>query len=156
KTGSERKPGGARRSFAERENDNRTDSHKKSGNEKKSRTGYRRPDDDGRESRAERNKRLDPRDRRGKQADEKRVKYSDFEKPASFRKERKSSPKKTSDDGLIRLNKYLSNAGIASRREADDLIKSGAVKVNGVVVDQLGYKIKPGDRVNYGDEAVKG
>ncbi|HQQ92920.1 MAG TPA: pseudouridine synthase [Bacteroidia bacterium] len=69
----------------------------------------------------------------------------------------KSGPQKpASEDGLIRLNKYLSNAGIASRREADTLIQSGAVKVNGVVVDQLGYKIKPGDKVSYGDEAVKG
>ena len=58
-------------------------------------------------------------------------------------------------DDLVRLNKYLSNAGIASRREADVLIQSGAVKVNGEVVDQLGYKIKHGDKVTYGDRAVK-
>ena len=41
---------------------------------------------------------------------------------------------------MIRLNKYLSNAGIASRRDADNLILSGTVKVNGVVVDKLGSK----------------
>lgn len=88
----------------------------------------------------------------------------DFETSKSMRtsdfKERpkKASAKPTksgSDDGLIRLNKYLSNAGIASRREADVLIQSGVVKVNGVPVDQLGYKIKPGDKVTYGDAAVK-
>ncbi len=61
-----------------------------------------------------------------------------------------------SNDGLIRLNKYLSNAGIASRRDADTLIISGAVKVNGIVVNQLGAKIRPGDKVTYGDQAVKG
>ncbi len=60
------------------------------------------------------------------------------------------------EDGLIRLNKYLSNSGIASRRDADVLITSGAVKVNGEVVTQLGHKINPGDKVTYGDEAVKG
>jgi len=56
---------------------------------------------------------------------------------------------------LIRLNKYLSNAGIASRRDADSLIVSGTVKVNGVVVDQLGAKISPTDKVTYGDSAVR-
>lgn len=98
----------------------------------------------------------------------KRVKYDDFEEGRTFSRrkqereefhERKSKPapkaKQGKDDGLIRLNKYLSNAGIASRREADNLIQSGVVKVNGVVVDQLGYKIKPGDKVTYGDAAVK-
>ena len=88
-----------------------------------------------------------------------RVKYSDFEEGRSFEKQKtrdsKPQKKKESDDGLIRLNKYLSNAGIASRREADNLIQSGVVKVNGVVIDQLGYKIKPGDKVTYGDSAVK-
>jgi 23S rRNA pseudouridine2605 synthase len=50
----------------------------------------------------------------------------------------------------------LANAGIASRREADTLIQSGAVKVNGEVVTQMGYKIKSGDKVTYGNESVKG
>lgn len=57
-------------------------------------------------------------------------------------------------DGPMRLNKYLSNAGIASRREADQLIQSGAVKVNGQVVDQLGYKINPGDQVVFNNQNI--
>jgi 23S rRNA pseudouridine2605 synthase len=44
---------------------------------------------------------------------------------------------KTEREGLIRLNKFLSNAGIASRREADQLIELGLVNVNGVVVKEL-------------------
>ena len=98
--------------------------------------------------------------RRGGDGDEpRRVKHSDFEEGRAFtkREERKAiSPKKSSDDGLVRLNKYLANSGVSSRREADTLIQSGAVKVNGVVVDQLGYKIKPTDTVTYGDAPVKG
>lgn len=96
----------------------------------------------------------------------KRVKYDEFEEGKSFQKptsgtfqkfKKKSAPKNLpSNDGLIRLNKYLSNAGVASRREADNLIVSGAVKVNGVVVDQLGYKINPTDKVTYGGESVRG
>jgi len=52
------------------------------------------------------------------------------------------------------LNKYIAQAGICSRREADTLIEAGAVKVNGVVVDQLGSKINPTDKVQIGDETL--
>lgn len=49
----------------------------------------------------------------------------------------------------IRLNKYLSNAGICSRREADVLIKTGVVSVNGEIITEMGHKVKPGDVVRY-------
>lgn len=61
---------------------------------------------------------------------------------------------KKENDSSVRLNKYIANAGICSRREADVLIASGAVTVNGEVVDQLGYKVKPGDVVHYGGEKL--
>ena len=54
----------------------------------------------------------------------------------------------------IRLNKYLANAGICSRREADEFITAGVVSVNGVVVTELGTKIKRTDEVKFHDEAV--
>lgn len=57
-----------------------------------------------------------------------------------------------SDD--VRLNKYLSNAGICSRREADELIKMGIVSVNDKVVMELGYKVKPGDTVKYDGQTI--
>jgi 23S rRNA pseudouridine2605 synthase len=47
----------------------------------------------------------------------------------------------------MRLNKYISNAGLASRRKADELIQEGKVKVNGKTMDQLGYLVSPEDRV---------
>ena len=56
--------------------------------------------------------------------------------------------------GEIRLNKYLADSGICSRREADDLILAGAVTVNGVVVTELGTKVKTGDKVIYGGETL--
>ncbi|MCF8366338.1 MAG: rRNA pseudouridine synthase [Bacteroidales bacterium] len=66
--------------------------------------------------------------------------------------------KKTSDyvidGGLIRLNKYISHSGICSRREADNLIETGAVKVNGVVITELGTKVKPTDKVQIGSETL--
>lgn len=57
------------------------------------------------------------------------------------------------DDG-IRLNKYIANAGICSRREADQLILAGVIKLNGEVVSELGTKVKPGDKVQYGDQTL--
>lgn len=58
-------------------------------------------------------------------------------------------------DGLTRLNKYLSNAGICSRREADDLIKAGAVSVNGKVITEMGFKVGPADKISYGGETLR-
>lgn len=49
----------------------------------------------------------------------------------------------------IRLNKYISNSGACSRRDADIYIKSGNVKVNGEVIIEMGHKVKPGDVVNF-------
>lgn len=49
----------------------------------------------------------------------------------------------------IRLNKYISNSGVCSRRDADIYIQSGNVKVNGVAVTEMGYLVKPGDTVNF-------
>ena len=75
--------------------------------------------------------------------------------------ERTSKPKKVvrrgeKDDNpdLMRLNKYIANSGICSRREADRLIEAGAVSVNGQIVTELGIKVGPGDKVQYGDQTI--
>ena len=54
----------------------------------------------------------------------------------------------------IRLNKFLANAGVCSRREADDFIQSGAVTVNGTVVTELGTKVLRTDEVKFHDAPV--
>ncbi|WP_373727887.1 pseudouridine synthase [Bacteroides heparinolyticus] len=54
----------------------------------------------------------------------------------------------------IRLNKFLANAGVCSRREADEFITAGVVSVNGEVVTELGTKIKRGDEVKFHDQLV--
>lgn len=68
----------------------------------------------------------------------------------------KSAPKFSSHgkssstvDGSMRINRFISNAGICSRREADTYIAAGVVTVNGKVVTELGAKIMPGDQVNF-------
>lgn len=55
----------------------------------------------------------------------------------------------------IRLNKYLANAGICSRREADDFIQAGVISVNGQIVDNLGAKVLPTDKVMFHDQPVR-
>lgn len=57
--------------------------------------------------------------------------------------------------GPIRLNKYIANAGICSRRDADVLIASGAITVNGEVVTEMGHKVLPTDEVRYGDQVLQ-
>ena len=57
--------------------------------------------------------------------------------------------------GPIRLNKYIANAGICSRREADVLIATGAITVNGEVVTEMGHKVMPTDEVRYGDQVLQ-
>lgn len=75
-------------------------------------------------------------------------------------KSKKAGPKKTSDqpnvsDDAIRLNRYVANAGVCSRREADVLIATGVVSVNGKIITEMGYKVNPGDVVNYGGVPIK-
>lgn len=57
------------------------------------------------------------------------------------------NPKPVKESDEIRLNKYIANSGVCSRREADVYIASGNVKVNGEVVLELGYKVKKTDKV---------
>lgn len=67
----------------------------------------------------------------------------------------KSTKQPIAGGDTIRLNKYLADAGICSRREADVLIASGAVMINGKVVTQLGTKVSRADKVQYGGETLK-
>ncbi|GEC70988.1 ribosomal large subunit pseudouridine synthase B [Flavobacterium flevense] len=59
------------------------------------------------------------------------------------------APKRAKAKDEIRLNKYISNSGVCSRRDADIYIQSGNVKVNGIPVTEMGYLVKPGDEVNF-------
>ncbi|RVT79551.1 rRNA pseudouridine synthase [Flavobacterium sufflavum] len=59
------------------------------------------------------------------------------------------APKRAKAKDEMRLNKYISNSGVCSRRDADIYIQSGNVKVNGVPVTEMGYLVKPGDDVNF-------
>lgn len=88
-------------------------------------------------------------------APKKEVTARDKRKYIDFKiKVKKGDPLPSFNEDAIRLNKYLSNAGVCSRREADVLIQTGVVTVNGQIITELGYKIKPGDVVQYDGETI--
>ena len=75
----------------------------------------------------------------GKALSSKNVKSRDKRKYIDYKdKVKKGDPLPTFSDE-VRLNKYLSNAGVCSRREADTLIKTGVVSVNGEIITEMGY-----------------
>ncbi|XOD68412.1 MAG: pseudouridine synthase [Flavobacteriales bacterium AspAUS03] len=79
-------------------------------------------------------------------------KHSQYERVPLIKKEplvRSGSLYRSNGATTIRLNRYLAHAGLASRREADELIKTGMVEINGKVITELGYKILPTDRVKF-------
>ncbi len=86
-------------------------------------------------------------------------KHSGRDKSRSFKKHtpKASTPpsydqkvfKKTEVKDSIRLNRFISNAGVCSRREADKLIEAGDIKVNGKVVTEMGYQVSRDDAVEY-------
>ena len=71
------------------------------------------------------------------------------EEAAKKAKKPNQTPKQPKAKDEIRLNKYISNSGVCSRRDADIYIQSGNVKVNGIPVTEMGYMVKPGDEVNF-------
>jgi len=64
-------------------------------------------------------------------------------------------PKQESGDGLIRLNKFMANSGVGSRREADEYIKMGLVTVNGETITEMGHKVKLTDDIRYEGRKLK-
>lgn len=143
---------GEKRSYSKRDDAERKPYAKREDGEKRS---YTRRDDSDRSKRNFR--------------DKEKGEYSSDRKPAERRltpsekvvvKSKKAGPSKTSDqknveEGAIRLNRYIANAGVCSRREADVLIATGVVTVNGKIITEMGYKVNPGDVVNYGGVPIK-
>ncbi len=65
-------------------------------------------------------------------------------------KHKKTNPRRSENSASpqeVRLNKYIANSGVCSRREADKLIATGEIKVNKEVITEMGYKVKPTDKV---------
>lgn len=79
-------------------------------------------------------------------------------RPGKPREEREGDSgridRSATNDGTTRLNRYIANSGICSRREADELIARGDISVNGKVVTEMGHKVKEGDTVKYGTKVL--
>lgn len=90
-----------------------------------------------------------------RRAGEKRSGSTDFRAAGRKKAAAPQKPKQEHPEGAMRLNKYIAHAGICSRREADELIAAGSVKVNGKVVTEMGYMVMPGDEVQYGGEKLR-
>lgn len=91
----------------------------------------------------------------GKPGSGDRKKVAPREKAPVRKEPAAASEKKTpsKDDG-IRLNKYIANSGMCSRRDADIYISAGNVTVNGKPITEMGYKVKPGDEVKFDGNKV--
>ncbi len=90
----------------------------------------------------------------GRPAPRKRTPGYDPNAKYSFKKRIEYSEAHIDPNAPIRLNKYLANAGVCSRREADDFIQAGLVTVNGEVVTELGTKVLRTDKVVFHDQPV--
>ncbi|HEY0743274.1 MAG TPA: pseudouridine synthase [Chryseosolibacter sp.] len=84
-----------------------------------------------------------------------------FFKKSKTRYESKQVGKGTSDNEApvqtekMRLNRFIANSGVCSRREADELIAMGLISVNGKTITEMGYKVNPGDEVRYENKVLK-
>ena len=96
---------------------------------------------------------------RGRQEGKKSTPLSRKSKPLSRKSSKKTFTKikeaPKSDESLgIRLNKYIANSGVCSRREADTYIEHGSVEVNGKLVTEMGYKVQPDDIVRFDGTSI--
>lgn len=77
----------------------------------------------------------------------------EFRAPKKSTGPAKGKPAKDKKD-TVRLNKFIANAGICSRREADTFISAGSVMVNGKVITEMGFQVKPGDEVRFDGKRI--
>ena len=83
-----------------------------------------------------------------------RASYKTSGSKSYSRKTYKEADKKDTNNEIMRLNRYISNAGICSRREADKLIGAGLVSVNGQIITEMGHQVNPGDEVKYNGQRL--
>lgn len=81
--------------------------------------------------------------------------YKPFREPGKGRGSKKEIQFRGEETDLVRLNKFIANAGVCSRREADELITAGAIRVNGKIVTELGVKVSRKDKIQYGDQTLR-
>ncbi len=143
-----------RKSFGEGSRERRAGSDSREGrsSDRFEKRGFEsRPNRSGRDSgpgkKFERGSRPSGSGRFGREEDTDRAR--NFVQQRRFKKIEKDLHKDT-----IRLNKYIANSGICSRREADELIVQGLVEVNGTVITEMGYQVQAGDKVVFDGQPI--
>lgn len=123
--------------------------------EAKSTSPKRGKDSEAKSPRAKKNEKFDA----AKSPETKKKGYKKPIKPSPVSKKyapkRKAKPAESRQDGRVRINKYLADAGICSRRDAEQLVKSGAVEINGEVITDLSTRVGPEDVVKYGGGTLR-
>ena len=148
----DRKPYGERKSFGPRTEGSEdrkpfVSSDRSFGSEKRESFGDRKPFEN-------RNNKDGFEPRKRSSSDERSTEFDDSQVKLRTKSGSKSGPKKDGDS--IRLNRFISNSGICSRRKADELIEAGVVSVNGEAVSELGTKVNPMvDEIRYNGELLK-
>ncbi|WP_304062974.1 pseudouridine synthase [Pedobacter glucosidilyticus] len=148
--GGERKSYGDRKPFGDRKEGG-------FGGERKS-YGDRKPFGDRKEGGfgGERRERLNDKEPRQFRKRESQGEFSEVKDEQVRLRSRQTKGNTKKEDDTIRLNRYIANSGICSRRKADELIAAGVVSVNGVVVSELGAKVNPAvDQIRYNGELLK-
>jgi 23S rRNA pseudouridine2605 synthase len=158
----DRKEGGERRSFSNdrprREDGERrsfsNDRPRREGDDRRSFDGDKKPYRASREERlgqqAPSKNRYNDRNKEGGEQEAPNYNLNRYKDNPRIKK----SVREKEDDGTIRLNRFIANAGVCSRREADSLIEAGEIKVNGEVVTEMGYKVQPTDNIQYGKKIL--
>ncbi|HNR18435.1 MAG TPA: pseudouridine synthase [Bacteroidia bacterium] len=134
------------------------DSYRRNDGDRPQRDSYRRNDGGGLRKPFDKNR--DSNFRGTKKPFGKKPKLEPFSKEDYKKKKALAHPaphsfEREPENDTIRLNKFIANSGICSRREADDLITAGLISVNGKVITELGTKINLSDMVRYNNEIVK-
>lgn len=150
--------------FKKEDGSRRESSFKKDDNFKREDRPFKKPSDFKKEDRPRRESSF-KKDDNFKREDKPFRKSNDFKKgdrprrDTPYQKEessKESKPRSFGEPELIRLNRYIANAGICSRRKADELIEAGVVSINGEVVTSLGTRVNPAtDEVKYNGERLK-
>jgi 23S rRNA pseudouridine2605 synthase len=153
KRGDSKFSGDTKKRFDDQRGDSKFGSDKRRFDDKKDFKGAPKPFAKGRDERSDRGRSGRFNDKEELSTDKKpfRPKYDPEVKVRKSYRERKlelTGPA-PSADGEMRLNKYIANSGICSRREADEVIKQGLVSINNQVVTEMGYKVKREDVVKY-------
>jgi len=104
--------------------------------------------DSGRNSRQDNRRREDNSESR-KSSKKYHDEFSSFDEPTAIIKKLVKKEKPVATNDFIRLNKYIANAGVCSRREADELIEKGDITVNDKVIKELGFKVTRKDIIKY-------